>query len=241
MACRVASAVVVAVFLLVVQVWAKEPQRCCWISQMYGNFALQQNKELEDGTIVVEETGGEFAYDKTFSAKSFIFTETFENGTQRIGRFVDLFDLGVSYFIEDNQGEQRCLRKRIPARFPENCIPEKAEFFNNVTLGDHALSGNVWELNVFGGGYLFNGSFLVAADYCVPLTNNYVRYDFNQNPPVVNLITAAWADIRLGICDRDKFFHIPDECPQDVMTPFMEKKLKHRQMMEMSFRVDTLM
>ncbi|XP_038068233.1 uncharacterized protein LOC119737743 isoform X1 [Patiria miniata] len=242
MACRVASIVVVAVFLLV-QAVAEEPKPCCWISQMYGACMVQEDKELEDGTIVVEDTLAEFAYDKTFSAKAFIFTETFENGTQLIARIVELSDLGIAYFIQDNQGQTKCSKKRIPARFKPNCVPEAARFWSNATLGDHALNGNIWERNKFEDGLLTNTTYLMAADYCVPLSVNHVVYNLNPSPPEVDLVTYDYADVRLGICDRDKFFHIPEECSQsqDAMTPFMEKKLKQRQMMEMPFRLDTLM
>ncbi|XP_038068234.1 uncharacterized protein LOC119737743 isoform X2 [Patiria miniata] len=182
MACRVASIVVVAVFLLV-QAVAEEPKPCCWISQMYGACMVQEDKELEDGTIVVEDTLAEFAYDKTFSAKAFIFTETFENGTQLIARIVELSDLGIAYFIQDNQGQTKCSKKRIPARFKPNCVPEAARFWSNATLGDHALNGNIWERNKFEDGLLTNTTYLMAADYCVPLSVNHVVYNLNPSPP----------------------------------------------------------
>ncbi|XP_022080393.1 development-specific protein LVN1.2-like [Acanthaster planci] len=233
MACRVVLAVVC--LLLVVEIWAEEPQPCCWINQMTGKFELQQTEELEGGTVVLETTNAEFAYDKTFSCKAFIFTETFANGTQRVDRLVEFYNRGEAYYIEDNQGQQRCRRGRIPFQFQKNCVPEKAVYQGNVTLGDDALSGNTWELNFAQGGYVANRTYLLAADYCVPITVNFVLMNFNTDPPEANAGTIAYADIELGICDRDKFFHIPDECPQDIMTPFLEKISKRRQLLEMQY------
>jgi len=204
---------------------------------MTGRSETQSDTELEGGTVVLEETDNEFAYDDVFNSLAFIFTEKFDNGTIRVGRNVLFFDRGVGYFIEDNQGEQTCVRLRIPRRFPRKCVPENAAFKGNVTYGDNALTGHVWELNEeMEQGLVGNFTYYVPADYCVPIVASYVIQDFRFSPPRSEVATTSFSDINLGICDRERFFHVPDDCPQDSVSVFGKRVMDRIQMMQKFFR-----
>ncbi|XP_022092604.1 uncharacterized protein LOC110980326 [Acanthaster planci] len=198
-----------AIFSLILLsgVSAKEPRPCCWISQMTGQAELQGTKKLEDGSVILEESELQWAYDATFQAEAFIFDEILENSTVIKGRIVNFYDQGLSFYIIDNQGVERCAKIRIPARFPKKCIPEHAEYYGNRTLGNDSLVAHEWKLNTVAGGDVVNVSFLIQDEYCVPISFGVV----SQEPRVR---TIAYGDIELGICDREKFFRIPDECRQ---------------------------
>ncbi|XP_022080399.1 uncharacterized protein LOC110973699 [Acanthaster planci] len=191
---------------------ADEPQPCS-IPRYFTYLQEDFVTTVEEGRLKVEEESWEGAYDtiaQKYSAKK---EERFFNGTDDYSKIIFDEGKGVEYIIEKRGEETVCLVLDIEGqKFPDTyTFPKNAKFVGEATLGDRDLVVNVWYYPSED-----NTKHTVKTytrEECVPIGLRHRKFD-PQTGVEIELRESSLYDIKLGICDEEKYFKVPDECKE---------------------------
>ncbi|XP_038068785.1 uncharacterized protein LOC119738117 [Patiria miniata] len=182
---------------------------------------------VEEGSLLLEYLNFEGAYDdisKKYAAKIF---EDFFNGTEYSFKVIEDYKKGVRYEIYTGGDEVVCIAIEVEGKgFPEQYfIPYSAKYEGEAVIGDRDLVTDSWLETSLG----VHTVKTVTHGDCVPVSIERRFFD-PETDQQTEFLDNRLFNFELGICDRDKYFKVPEECQQgNALKEPTEEMQKHIQ------------
>ncbi|XP_022080395.1 uncharacterized protein LOC110973697 [Acanthaster planci] len=180
---------------------------------------------LEEGRLTVEYVNFHGAYDevlKRYSVETFL---DFFNGTLLHLKVIAEYDEGKGYLVQRLGDEIECEVYDLEGKkFPEEfSFPEDATFLADSTLGDRDLTVESWYY-VSEDGTKHNVK-TVTKDECVPVSLFSRKFD-PETGEELEVVNGQVINFKLGICDPESYFKIPEECKEVGVSKELSKNMK---------------
>ncbi|XP_071797194.1 uncharacterized protein [Asterias amurensis] len=197
--------------MLLVGAMAQKPTPCC-LPQYFTLRNVDIINTAPNGELKVEYANTERAYDAISQQLSIFYDVEYFNGTEVLGRYIADFKEKVLYIIIKVGDDEHCFPYHIDQNFAEECIPDDAEFVRESWIGENDLLVDTWfasrkpspESEV-------QTVLTVGRKECVPVSrvSTYINPSTGE---VLRVEDTQTFNFKLGICDRERFFKVPDAC-----------------------------
>ncbi|XP_022080397.1 uncharacterized protein LOC110973698 isoform X2 [Acanthaster planci] len=180
---------------------------------------------LEGGGLTVEYINFHGAYDEVLQRYSFETFLDFFNGTLLHLKVIAEYDEGKEYLLQRLGDEIECEVYDLEGkRFPEvYSFPEDAKFLRDSTIGDRDVAVESWYY-VSDDGTLLNVK-TVTKDECVPVSLFRRKFD-PETGEELGVMNGQVHNFRLGICDPEGYFKIPEECKEVGVSKELSKNMQ---------------
>jgi len=180
---------------------------------------------VEEGRLVVEYVNFHGANDYVldrYSVETFI---DFFNGTKIHLKVIADYEEGKEYFITIIGDAIECEvydieGKKYPTDFG---IPEGATFIGEATVGDRDLETETWYYSNKDNNIHYAKT--VTKDECIPVSQFRRTFDPETGEELETLNSNIF-NFKLGICDPEKYFKIPEECEEVSVSKVPSKNMQ---------------